>query len=535
MGASPLQSCRSSSQDATEEVVVDLLPETLGNAEAVQPDWLVRSYPDEMAVLVSDLSGFTSTTRKHGIVHFASIIARKRQICLPIFHLRGAVHTSFEADNLIALFPNVIDAVKAAVEMREAIATYNASLDDARQLFKIKLNGVGVDCGCGTMIDDSHNILGPAFTGAYHIGEDLCEDGAVLVSDAVKKRVQGDPFFAQVHFKEFKDGEQTCYSLDGQPGPLENAMPVTTEDARYLSPGLLMLAQRHQPRIDLQSLDQKIKAGSMRNLTVLMFSLDLNCSVGGFSQQEGLAVIDLKHRGLALVKALLRQRHGTYLEDMLWTFESPMHGIAAALDLRLALDEINKVLGIGKDEKCKRIEIAGYGLHSGSMLCIEDSDVHWGDGVNTASKLGQDLATDGQILITPLIKSAVEDSIDASLSHLTLEKHNFSRSGLDFECFSVQRELTPTQHQRRLQELKDFLAATSSHKTGQQLAKAKRAFDKAEVNLPNTWDKDADFTANGCCAAAQSNHTLNFRRGNAEYPTLLEKLGHMTRSTSVEK
>jgi len=35
-------------------------------------------YHEQVTILVSDLSGFTSTTRKHGIVHFASIIVRMR-------------------------------------------------------------------------------------------------------------------------------------------------------------------------------------------------------------------------------------------------------------------------------------------------------------------------------------------------------------------------------------------------------------------------------------------------------------------------
>ena len=39
---------------------------------------------EDAAVLVSDMTGFTSGTRKHGIVHVASVIVRMRQICLPM-------------------------------------------------------------------------------------------------------------------------------------------------------------------------------------------------------------------------------------------------------------------------------------------------------------------------------------------------------------------------------------------------------------------------------------------------------------------
>jgi len=40
---------------------------------------IAKSYKDEdVTCLVSDLSGFTSTTRKYGAIHFTSIIIRMR-------------------------------------------------------------------------------------------------------------------------------------------------------------------------------------------------------------------------------------------------------------------------------------------------------------------------------------------------------------------------------------------------------------------------------------------------------------------------
>ena len=33
--------------------------------------------------------------------------------------------------------------------------------------------------------------------------------------------------------------------------------------------------------------------------------------------------------------------------------------------------------------------VSGFGLHLGDLLLIPETDVHWGDAVNTASKLGQ--------------------------------------------------------------------------------------------------------------------------------------------------
>ena len=68
--------------------------------------WLKTSYfKQEICVLVSDLSGFTRLTRKYGVIHFASVIVRKRQLCLPILHKHGALFISTEADNFIVIMP----------------------------------------------------------------------------------------------------------------------------------------------------------------------------------------------------------------------------------------------------------------------------------------------------------------------------------------------------------------------------------------------------------------------------------------------
>lgn len=55
-----------------------------------------------------------------------------------------------------------------------------------------------------------------------------------------------------------------------------------------------------------------------------------------------------------------------------------------------------------------KIHLTGYGMHTGEMLFIEGSDIHWGDPVNTSSKLGQDIAEDGDVLIMPIVYEAVK-------------------------------------------------------------------------------------------------------------------------------
>ena len=57
---------------------------------AVEIDHGVRRLEGKVAVVVTDMSGFTRITRKMGIVHFASLILKMREILRGIFEHYGA-------------------------------------------------------------------------------------------------------------------------------------------------------------------------------------------------------------------------------------------------------------------------------------------------------------------------------------------------------------------------------------------------------------------------------------------------------------
>eukprot|EP00933_Yihiella_yeosuensis_P034897 TRINITY_DN2839_c0_g2_i2.p1 TRINITY_DN2839_c0_g2~~TRINITY_DN2839_c0_g2_i2.p1 ORF type:complete len:774 (+),score=239.75 TRINITY_DN2839_c0_g2_i2:107-2428(+) len=416
-------------------VTVDAFLEDLnksGDSSSAQaPAWIDQLYTEEMAVLVSDLSGFTSTTRRFGIIHFASIIARKRQICLPILKHRGALRICTEADNLLVIFPDLVQAGKAAVEMQAAIAAYNASLDEWREHFKIRLNGIGVDCGKGIIIDKSENILGKAFRGAYHLGEDLCEDGVVLFSEEFKNKVETHEFFAGASF-DLLEADVTCYTVKNAAGPLENVGHVDVNDSQYLVPGMLKLAQRHDPKCDIEAFDKAIQASNMKSSTVLMFHFDLQGSVEDSDSVEQTHVLDLKFKGLNLIHSILQKHSGHALEEMLYLFDSPVDAVLGALGAREAVDDFNSQ----QNSAAEKVLISGWGIHSGPILMFEGTDIHWGDPVNTSSKLGQDLATDGTLLVMPGVKELAES--DSRCSNLSFEEQNLVRSNVGFQCYSVQ-------------------------------------------------------------------------------------------------
>merc|ERR1712217_642644 len=112
--------------------------------------------------------------------------------------------------------------------------------------------------------------------------------------------------------------------------------------------------------------------------------------------------LGLKFSCLANISSILKARNATKVEDVLYLFDDPVNAILAAIECRDAVSRLNA--------RCRRgspkVSIKGFGIHLGDLLFINGTDVHWGDPVNSASKLGQDLAEDGDILVSLLTHQA---------------------------------------------------------------------------------------------------------------------------------
>lgn len=128
------------------------------------------------AVLVTDLSGFTKTTKKHGIVHFLSIFRRFQRSSLPLFNKHGGSLMKQEADDLIGLFERTEDAVAAALDMFQTVWSLNAKChrDD-----RIGLS-IGIDHGRFLKLAD--DAFGDPINVAYKLGEDIAKSGEILLS-----------------------------------------------------------------------------------------------------------------------------------------------------------------------------------------------------------------------------------------------------------------------------------------------------------------------------------------------------------------
>merc|ERR1712241_349549 len=85
----------------------------------------------------------------------------------------------------------------------------------------------------------------------------------------------------------------------------------------------------------------------------------------------------------------------------------------AALDaeLRRRFVKEGMVAVMTASKICDGAVVTGWGIHQGEVLLVPHTDVQLGDPVNTASKIGQDLAELGEKVISQEVYQALPSSL----------------------------------------------------------------------------------------------------------------------------
>lgn len=164
------------------------------------------------------------------------------------------------------------------------------------------------------------------------------------------------------------------------------------------------LSARRQPGADHPAIDAAIFArfGCMQ---AVMFT-----DLVGFSRMvEAFGIVhflQLIQEAEALFLPLIHQHGGTCLkregDSLLAVFDQPHDALATAR----AMVATTHALNPGRTPE-ERIEVC-IGLGFGQVLRIGSDEV-WGAQVNAASKLGEEMAKGGEILVTQDFHQAVED------------------------------------------------------------------------------------------------------------------------------
>jgi class 3 adenylate cyclase len=138
----------------------------------------------ERAIFVSDLSGFTRLTRKHGILHFLTVYRRASNLGTPLLERHHGRCVKREADNLIYSFHRVSDAVAAAREIVAATTALDAELPEDERVYPC----IGI--GFGRVIELTDDVFGDEVNVAFKLGEDIATKREVLLSEGALEQLR---------------------------------------------------------------------------------------------------------------------------------------------------------------------------------------------------------------------------------------------------------------------------------------------------------------------------------------------------------
>ena len=163
-----------------------------------------------------------------------------------------------------------------------------------------------------------------------------------------------------------------------------------------------LVAQRTRPGVDLKALDQRI--WDLFGETWAVMFTDLS----GFSRQVEkfgiLHFLQIIHEHKKLLSPVIHRHDGILIkieaDSLIVIFRRTAAAVRCAVEMQKTLREFNRA----RTPETEILLCVGIGY--GEMLRIGDLDV-FGREVNAASKLGEDTAKSGEILIT---KAAVDST-----------------------------------------------------------------------------------------------------------------------------
>jgi class 3 adenylate cyclase len=185
-----------------------------------------------------------------------------------------------------------------------------------------------------------------------------------------------------------------------------------------------LLSDRNQFPDRVDEIDETIRRTFERRVAVLV--LDMS----GFSRltiQYGIVhyLAMIVQMEVASRPAVL-ENHGQVIkveaDNLFAVFDNPDDAVEGALDILRAFQAVNSVVPENRDlHGC-------IGIGYGDTLVLDEEDM-FGCELNLASKLGEDLAEPGEILITAAAREA-----------MTGNRHRFAKksyrvSGVDIECY----------------------------------------------------------------------------------------------------
>jgi class 3 adenylate cyclase len=142
-----------------------------------------RRFLKPRAVFVLDMAGFSISVRRHGIIHHLALICQMRQTVSSQIRATGGHLLNFHADNALAVFRTVPQALRAARQINDAFATHNRSTPANRHIH------ASIGIGFGDILLAHDDVFGDEVNLASKLGEDLAQPDEILLTASARQRL----------------------------------------------------------------------------------------------------------------------------------------------------------------------------------------------------------------------------------------------------------------------------------------------------------------------------------------------------------
>jgi len=137
---------------------------------------IMKRFETETSIFVLDMSGFSRTVQRYGIIHYLAMIRRMRRIVRPAVEENGGAVVKYDADNVFAIFPDPDSALKAAIDVNHDLEIANLVTADESDVY------VSIGIGHGRVLLACDDLYGDEMNLASKLGEDVAEKKEILLT-----------------------------------------------------------------------------------------------------------------------------------------------------------------------------------------------------------------------------------------------------------------------------------------------------------------------------------------------------------------
>jgi class 3 adenylate cyclase len=140
----------------------------------------------ELAVMFTDLVGFSRKVEAFGIVHFLQLILEAEELFEPLIAQAGGRCLKHEGDSLLATFPCAQSALRCAKAMQAATQAVNPGRPAEDRI------DVCIGLGFGTVLKiGDEDVWGAEVNAASKLGEDIARAGEILLTERFRGAIPG--------------------------------------------------------------------------------------------------------------------------------------------------------------------------------------------------------------------------------------------------------------------------------------------------------------------------------------------------------